>query len=41
MSPALRTTIKVLSAVAFLIIVALVVLGTDKITEFIKGLFGG
>lgn len=41
MSPALRTTVKVVSAIAFLIIVALVVLGTDKITEFIKGLFGG
>ncbi len=41
MSPALRTTIKVVSAIAFLIIVAMVVLGTDKITEFIKGLFGG
>lgn len=41
MSPAMRTTIKVVSAIAFLIIVALVVLGTDKITEFFKGLFGG
>ena len=41
MSPALRTTIKVLSALAFLILVAFVVLGTDKIMEFIKGLFGG
>lgn len=41
MSPAMRTTVKVLSAVAFLVIVALVVLGTDKITEFFKHLFGG
>lgn len=41
MSPALRTTIKVLSAIAFLILIALVVFGTDKIMEFIKGLFGG
>ena len=41
MSPAVRTTVKVLSTIAFLILVALVVLGTDKITEFIKGLFGG
>ena len=41
MSPAVRTTVKVISAIAFLILVALVVLGTDKITELIKGLFGG
>lgn len=41
MSPALRTTIKVVSAIAFLIIVAIVVLGTDKITEWFKSLFGG
>lgn len=41
MSPALRTTIKVISAIVFLIIVAIVVLGTDKIMEIIKGLFGG
>lgn len=41
MSPALRTTIKVVSALVFLILVAVVVLGTDKIMEFIKGLFGG
>lgn len=41
MSPAARTTIKVLSAIAFLILVAVVVLGTDKITELIKGLFKG
>lgn len=41
MSPALRTTIKVVTAILFLILIAVVVLGTDKITEFIKGLFGG
>ena len=41
MSPALRTTVKVLSAIAFLILVALAVLGTDKLTELIKSLFGG
>ena len=41
MSPALRTTVKVVSALLFLALVALVVLGTDKITELIKGLFGG
>lgn len=41
MSPALRTTIKVITALLFLILVAVVVLGTDKIMELIKGLFGG
>ena len=41
MSPALRTTIKVITAILFLLIVAFVVLGTDKIMEIIKGLFGG
>ena len=41
MSPALRTTVKVVTAILFLLIVALVVLGTDKIMEIIKGLFGG
>ncbi len=39
MSPALRTTVKLLSALVFLALVALAVLGTDKITELIKGLF--
>lgn len=39
MSPALRTTIRVITALLFLALVALVVLGTDKITELIKGLF--
>lgn len=41
MSPALRTTVKVLSVLLFLILVALAVLGTDKIMDIIKGLFGG
>lgn len=41
MSPALRTTIKVISAIVFLILVAVVVLGTDTIMDWIKGLFGG
>lgn len=41
MSPALRTTIKVVTAILFLLLVAFVVLGTDKIMEIIKGLFGG
>lgn len=41
MSPALRTTVKVLSALAFLILVAVAVLGTDKLMELLKGLFGG
>ena len=41
MSPALRTTIKVITAILFLLLVAFVVLGTDKIMEIIKGLFGG
>ena len=39
MNPALKTTIKVLSALAFLVLVALVVFGTDAVTGFIKGLF--
>ncbi len=41
MSPALRTTIKVVTAILFLLLIAAVVLGTDKIMELIKGLFGG
>lgn len=40
MSPKKRTTLKVLSALAFLLLVALAVWGTDYITGFIKGLFG-
>lgn len=41
MSAAKRTTIKVVSAIAFLIIIGAVVIGTDAITEWIKNLFGG
>lgn len=41
MSAAKRTTVKVLSAIAFLILVALVVFGTDYVMELIKNLFGG
>lgn len=41
MSNAKRTTVKVLSAIAFLILVALVVFGTDYVMELIKNLFGG
>lgn len=41
MSPAMRTTVRVLSAILFLLLLAIVVLGTDKIMELIKGLFGG
>ena len=41
MNPALRTTVKVITAILFLILVAVVVLGTDKIMELIKGLLGG
>ena len=39
MKPALRTTIKVITALLFLAAVALVVFGTDAITSWIKGLF--
>lgn len=41
MSPALRTTIKIITAIIFLILIALVVFGTDYITGLIKGLLGG
>lgn len=41
MSPAKRTTYKVLGAVLFLLLVAVVVWGTDFLTAWIKGLFGG
>lgn len=41
MSAAKRTTVKVLSAIAFIILVALVVFGTDYVMELIKNLFGG
>ena len=40
MNPALRTTIKVITAIIFLALVALAVFGTDAITSWIKGLFG-
>lgn len=40
MSGVKRTTVRVLSAIAFLALVALAVYGTDFITGFIKGLFG-
>lgn len=41
MSRAKRTTVKVVSALLFLALVAAVVFGTDAITGWIKGLFGG
>lgn len=41
MSKAKRTTIKVLTAIGFLILVAVVVLGTDYVMELIKNIFGG
>lgn len=40
MNPALRTTIKVITALIFLALIALAVFGTDWLTGFIKGLFG-
>lgn len=39
MSPAKRTTVKILSAILFVIVAALIIFGTDAITGFIKGLF--
>lgn len=39
MSAAKRTTVKVLSVIALLIVIALVVFGTDAITSWIKSLF--
>ena len=39
MSPAKRTTVKIISAVLLIIIVCLVIWGTDAITGWIKGLF--
>lgn len=41
MSNTKRTAVKVISAILFFILVALVVLGTDYVTELIKNLFGG
>lgn len=40
MSGAKRTTVKVVSAILFLLLVAAVIYGTDFITGFIKNLFG-
>lgn len=40
MSPALRTTIKIITAILFLAAIALVVFGTDALTTWIKSLFG-
>lgn len=39
MPPAKRTTVKILSAILFIIVAALIIFGTDAITGFIKGLF--
>ena len=39
MNPALRTTIKVITALLFLGLIALAVFGTDALTGWIKGLF--
>lgn len=39
MSRAMRTTIKVITALLFLALIAVAVLGTDKLTEWIKSLF--
>ena len=41
MSPAKRTTVKVITALLFLGLIAAVVFGTDAVTGWIKGLFGG
>ena len=40
MNPALRTTIKVITALIFLALIALAVFGTDALTSWIKSLFG-
>ncbi len=39
MNPALRTTVKVITAILFLALIALVVFGTDWLTSWFKGLF--
>lgn len=41
MSAAKRTTVKMLSAIAFIILAALVIFGTDYVMELIKNLLGG
>lgn len=40
MSPAKRTTVKIVSAILLIILFCLVIWGTDFLTGFIKGLFG-
>jgi predicted nucleic acid-binding Zn-ribbon protein len=40
MSRSKRTTVRVLSAILFIIVLALIIYGTDFITAFIKSLFG-
>ena len=39
MNPVLKTTVKVITALVFLALIALAVFGTDALTGFIKGLF--
>ena len=39
MNPALRTTIKVITALVFLALIALAVFGTDALTSWFKSLF--
>lgn len=41
MSDSKRTLVRVLSAIAFIVVVALVIWGTDYVLELIKNLFGG
>ncbi|MBQ7132994.1 MAG: hypothetical protein IJO20_00690 [Ruminococcus sp.] len=41
MSDKKRTAVRVLSAIAFIVLVALVIWGTDYVMELIKNLFGG
>ncbi len=41
LSPGRTTAIKIITAILFLLLVAGVVLGTDAVTGWIKGLFGG
>ena len=40
-SPSRRTTVKVITAILFLLLIGAAVLGTDALTGWIKGLFGG
>ena len=39
MSPAKRTTVRIVSALLFIVLVALVIFGVDYIANLIKGLF--